>query len=55
MMLLAAAGLPQRKSVDWMCSAGEGFTIRVTPSLYQRTGAVEVCGIVPQTENDYDE
>lgn len=55
MMLLAAAGLPQRKSVDWMCSAGEGFTIRVTPSLYQRTGAVEVCGIVPQTGNDYDE
>ena len=54
MMLLAAAGLPRRKSIEWMCSAGEGFSIRVTPSLYQRTGAVEVFGLVPMEEEYND-
>ncbi len=54
MMLLAATGLPQKNSVDWLCSAGEGFSIRITPSLYQSTGAVEVFGIVPM-EADFDE
>lgn len=48
MMLLAACGLPQRHTAEWQCSFGEGYTIRVTPSLYQRTGAVEVIDIVPK-------
>lgn len=59
MMLLAACGLPRHKSVDWTCASGEGFSIRVTPSLYQRTGAVEVFDTVPSTaeyseDDNYD-
>ncbi|MBQ7045103.1 MAG: histidine phosphatase family protein [Clostridia bacterium] len=48
MMLLAACGLPQRHTAEWQCGFGQGYTIRVTPSLYQRTGAVEVVNIIPK-------
>ncbi len=55
MMLLAACGLPRHRSVDWMCSAGEGYSIRITPSIYQRTGAVEVFDTVPASQKFSDE
>lgn len=54
MMLLAACGLPKRHTAEWRCSFGEGYTLRVTPSLYQRTGAVEVVNIVPLEEHYND-
>lgn len=48
MMLLAACGLPQRQPVEWTSETGCGYTILVTPSLYQKTGVVEVVGYVPE-------
>lgn len=54
MMLLASCGLPKLRTAEWRCSFGEGYTIRVTPSLYQRTGAVEVVDIVPK-EQEYND
>lgn len=47
MMLLSVYGIPQRESIDWMCSNGRGFTIRVTPSVWMRTGMVEVLSEYP--------
>ncbi len=47
MMLLAACGLPQQQPALWTSENGKGYTILVTPSLYQKTGAVEVIGTVP--------
>lgn len=54
MMLLSACGVPRHQSVEWTCSAGEGYSLRITPSLYQRTGVVEVFDTVPSTAELYD-
>lgn len=50
MMLLAACGLPQRRMVEWTSENGMGYTILVTPSLYQKSGIVEVIDTVPFEE-----
>ncbi len=50
MMLLAACGLPQRRMVEWTSENGMGYTILVTPSLYQKSGIVEVIDLVPSEE-----
>lgn len=47
MMLLAACGLPQQQPALWTSENGKGYTVLVTPSLYQKTGAIEVIGTVP--------
>lgn len=47
MMLLSVYGIPERESIDWLCPNGRGFTIRVTPSLWMRTGKVEVLSEYP--------
>lgn len=52
MMLLAACGLPQQPPAMWTSENGCGYTILVTPSLYQKTGAVEVIGYVPAEAED---
>ena len=46
MMLLAACGVPQAKPVEWNADCGQGYSILVTPSLYHKTGVVEVVGII---------
>ncbi len=46
MVLLASCGLPRRNLVEWTTDNGRGYTILITPSLYQRTGAVEVIDII---------
>jgi len=46
MMLLAACAVPQRRSVEWSCEAGQGYSLLVTPSLYHKSGIVEVYGII---------
>ena len=46
MMLLAATALPRKQPAQWTSDAGRGYTIRITPSLYHRTGAVEVIDII---------
>ena len=50
MMLLAACGLPQRRMVEWTSENGMGYTILVTPSLYQKSGIIEVIDLVPSEE-----
>lgn len=42
MMFLAACGLPRRHMVEWTTDNGRGYTIMITPSLYMRSGVVEV-------------
>ena len=42
MMLLASCAVPRRRMVEWTCSAGGGYSILVTPSLYHSSGVVEV-------------
>ena len=46
MMLLAATALPRKQPAQWTSDTGRGYTIRITPSLYHRTGAVEVIDII---------
>jgi len=46
MMLLAATALPRQQPAQWTSDAGRGYTIRITPSLYHRTGAVEVIEVI---------
>ncbi len=52
MMLLAACGLPQQAPAMWTSENGRGYTILVTPSLYQKTGAFEVISIVPSGDEE---
>ena len=47
MMLLAACGLPRQAPAMWTSDNGKGYTILITPSLYQKTGAFEVVNLVP--------
>ena len=46
MMLLGACGVPQAKPVEWVAESGQGYSLLVTPSLYHKTGVVEVVGII---------
>jgi alpha-ribazole phosphatase len=46
MMLLGACGVPQAKPVEWSADSGQGYSLLVTPSLYHKTGVVEVVGII---------
>ena len=50
MMLLAACGLPRQAPAMWTSDNGKGYTILITPSLYQKTGAMEVISLVPGDE-----
>lgn len=47
MTILAVYGLPERKMTDYMANNGRGFTIRVTPSVWMRSGMVEVISDFP--------
>lgn len=42
MTFLAACALPRHSLVEWATENGRGYTIMVTPTLYQRSGVVEV-------------
>ncbi len=46
MMLLGACAVPRHRSVEWTADTGRGYTLRITPSLYHKSGIVEVIGIV---------
>ena len=52
MMLLAACGLPQQPPAMWTSENGKGYTILITPSLYQKTGAFEVINLVPNGDEE---
>ncbi len=55
MSLFAATALPRRRMVEWTCAPGGGYTVRVTPSLYGRSGIIEVVDTVPSSFNGEDE
>lgn len=55
MSLFAATALPRRQMVEWTCDAGCGYTARITPSLYGRSGIIEVIDTVPSSGLEQDE
>lgn len=48
MTLLSVAAVPRMKMTEWACGNGRGYTIQITPSLYQRSGILEVVGEIPE-------
>ena len=46
MMLLGAAAVPHHKPVEWTADNGRGYSVRITPSLYFKSGVVEAYGII---------
>ena len=46
MTFLASCGLPRRHLTEWATENGRGYTILVDPSIYSRTGAVEVIDLI---------
>lgn len=42
MRLFAVCALPQRPMVEWRSASGRGFTARITPSLFARSGVIEI-------------
>ena len=46
MMLLAACAVPQRRPVEWTADNGQGYSLLVTPSLYHKSGIVEVFDVI---------
>ena len=48
MTLLSVAALPRMKMAEWACGNGRGYTISITPSLYQRSGILEVVAEIPK-------
>jgi alpha-ribazole phosphatase len=55
MSLFAATALPRRRMIEWTCDAGCGYTARITPSLYGRSGIIEIVDTVPSSFNGEDE
>ena len=52
MTLLAVYGLPQAKPFEWACEGGCGYSIRITPMLWQRDRVSEVYRTLPVVEED---
>ena len=46
MMLLAACAVPRRRPVEWTADPGRGYSLLITPSLYHKSGVVEVFDIL---------
>lgn len=46
MMLLGATAVPQHKPVEWTADNGRGYSLLITPSLYHKSGIVEVYDII---------
>lgn len=49
MTLLAVYGLPQAKPFEWTMDNGFGYSLRVTPMLWQRDKVCEVFQTIPMT------
>lgn len=47
MGILSACALPKRAFYDWMCGNGRGYVLRITPSVYLRSGMIEVISEIP--------
>lgn len=48
MTLLSVAAVPRRRMAEWACGNGRGYTVRITPSLYQKSGILEVVAEIPE-------
>lgn len=52
MTLLAVYGLPQAKPFEWTMDNGYGYSVRVTPMLWQRDRVYEVFQTIPLEKDD---
>lgn len=52
MTLLAVYGLPQAKPFEWTMDNGYGYSVRVTPMLWQRDRVCEVFQTIPLEKDD---
>ena len=52
MTLLAVYGLPQAKPFEWAMENGCGYSIRITPLLWQRDKVCEVFSKRPYDRSD---
>lgn len=55
MNLLASCALPQQPAAFWRCDPGCGYTLRITPTVFLRSGVAEVVGPVPEREGERQE
>ena len=55
MTLLAVYGIPQAKPFDWACDNGYGYSLRVTPMLWQRDKVAEVYDRIPKAKRTEDD
>ncbi len=46
MMLLGCTAVPRHRPVEWTADNGRGYSVRITPSLYHKSGVVEAYGII---------
>ena len=46
MMLLAATAVPRQRPVEWTSENGRGYSLLITPSLYHKSGIVEVYDVI---------
>ena len=51
MTILTMYGLPKASFMDWQCDPGFGYSVRISPSLWMRSGVMEVFGKVPLEGN----
>lgn len=49
MTLFSLCALPRRRAVEWTSDAGQGYTALITPSLYGRSGVIEIIDTIPST------
>ena len=50
MSVLSTCALPQLPFFQWMSGNGRGYSVRVTPSVYLRSGVIEVSGQIPSAD-----
>lgn len=55
MTLLAVYGLPQAKPFDWVMDNGFGYSVRITPLLWQRDKVIEVFNRIPEKKDEDEE
>lgn len=55
MTLFASCALPQRRAVEWSSPVGGGYTALITPSLYGRSGVIEIIDTVPSSAMPVEE
>lgn len=46
MMLLSATAVPRRPAIEWTSDFGRGYSLLITPSLYFKSGIVEVYDLI---------